>query len=121
MALEQTLNKDCGKFMHLCTKENALLKYYLTAHQKAAVAANARQMSRMTVNSTDMHKGASDSQREKDEKAIQAIVKIFKDRMVSPFIVEEGASPENKQPLVNIATATVAPADVTNDLESTRS
>ena len=37
MALEQSLNKECGKFKQLYTQEGALQKYYLTAHREAKV------------------------------------------------------------------------------------
>ena len=34
MAIEQSINRDYGKYMHLSTHPEALNKYYLTAHLK---------------------------------------------------------------------------------------
>ena len=45
---------------------------------------------------------------------------VVSDRMVNPFMVEKGASPDNKQPLMNIATFTVATETVTHSLLNVR-
>ena len=58
----------------------------------------------------------TDTRTEKDEAAIQRIVNIVSDRMTNPFIIEDEASPQNKQPLINIATSVVADPDITNYL-----
>ena len=39
MGIEESLDKDFGKYQHLTTNEKALTKYYLTAHYKAGVTA----------------------------------------------------------------------------------
>ena len=90
MAMEQTLNRDCGKYRHLCTKENALLKYYLTAHQKAAVAAKTKELSGMKVLPSEMHKEGTKERKLTDEEAIQAIIQVVKEQMVNLFIIEKG-------------------------------
>ena len=65
---------------------------------------------------TGIHKEASSARMNKDEKDIESIVRIVSERMVNPFEIEKGASVEDKQPLVNIATSTVAPQEVANSL-----
>lgn len=116
MALEQSLNRDCGKHEHLATKDKALTKYYLTAHLKAAVTAMTKQMSGIQSSTSDVHKEATTKRTAADEAAVQAIIKTVTERMVNPFYIEHGTSPDNKQPLMNIATSTVAPLDVTESL-----
>ena len=37
MAIKQSINRDCGKYMHLSTPPEVLNKYYLTVHLKATV------------------------------------------------------------------------------------
>ena len=38
--------------------------------------------------------------------------------MVNPFVIEDGENPENRQPLVNIATSIAAPDNVAISLSS---
>ena len=104
MVIEQTLNKECGKYQHLCTKEEALEKFYLTAHMKAAATAMVHTMSGMNKSGNDLHKEATQSRIDKDENDIEKIVNVISERMVNPFEFEDGASLDNKQPLMNIAT-----------------
>ena len=54
-----------------------------------------------------------------DEQAINYIIKIVIERMVN-FVIEEQTSTEDKQPLVNIATSTVADVDITESLCNVR-
>ena len=114
LGIEQSINKECGKYRHLCTKPEALSKYYLTAHTKAAVAQQTRVMSDMATEEAQEHKEATKSRIKKDEDAIRAIIDVVNTRMVNPFLVEQGASMENKQPLINIFSSTVATEEITN-------
>ncbi len=120
MAIEQSLNKDCGKHRHLYSKETALNKYYLTSHLKAEVKAATKLMSGIR-GTKSTHKEECLSRMNKDESAIQEIVNTVKERMINPFAVEPGFSSENKQPLLNIATSSVLPDDRAKHLCNVRS
>ena len=67
MGIEQSLNKDCGKYQHLTTNEKALTKYYLTAHYKAGVTALTKEMSGLQLTDADVHKEASGNRVNADE------------------------------------------------------
>ena len=54
-AIDQSLNKDCGKYTYLNTTEKALSKYYLTSHMKAAVTAMTMEMSGIAKDSNSTH------------------------------------------------------------------
>ena len=120
MGIEQSLDKDCGKYQHLTTNEKALTKYYLTAHYKAGVTALTKEMSSLQLTDADVHKEASGNRINADEQAINNVIKIVTERMVNPFVIEEQTSIEDKQPLVNIATSTVADVDITESLCNVR-
>ena len=116
MGIEQSLNKECGKFRHLNTRPEALSMYYLTAHYKAEVAQQTKLMSAINMDESNDHKESSKSRIQQNEDAVQAIVNIVNTRMTNPFLVEEGSSSENKQPLVNIFSSAVATPEITNFL-----
>ena len=115
MGIEQSFDKDCGKYQHLATNEKALTKYYLTTNYKAGVTGDER----ITAN-RDVHKEASCNRINADGQASSDVLKIVNERMVNPFVIEEQTSTEDKQPLVNIATSTVADVDITESLSSVR-
>ena len=103
MTIEQSLRKDCGKYQHH-TMNEALRKYYLTAHIKATVTHNLKVMSgfRDSDECGAIHKEATKDRMQKDEAAVQQVLTVVKERMLIPFKVEDGCSNVNKQPLVNI-------------------
>ena len=49
---------------------------------------------------------------------MQKLYKLISDQMVNPFVIEDGANPENRQPLVNIATSIAALDNVAISLSS---
>ena len=116
MGIEQSINKDCGKHRHICTKDDALNKYYLTAHYKACVTSSVKAMCGMYEDSPSQHKEATISRQKDDNKAVEAMVKVITERMVNPFEIEQGSSADNMQPLINIATSTVATEEITDSL-----
>ena len=118
MAIEQSINRHCGKYMHLSTGPEALNKYYLTAHLKATVVNLIEEMCGMNEANDAQHKEATHSRINKDESAVQKIYKLISDQMVNPFVIEDRANPENRQPLVNIATSIAAPDNVAISLSS---
>ena len=82
LAIEQTLNRDCGKYRHLCTKPEASAKHYRTAHN-AAVTALMREMSGATSPDNEAHKVITKSLLTKDEGAIQKLLDVVSSRMVT--------------------------------------
>ena len=64
------------------------------------------------------HKEATHNRINQDESAVQNICKLISDQMVNPFVIEDGANPENRQPLVNIANPIAAPDNVVISLSS---
>ena len=60
----------------------------------------------------DQHKEATHNRINQDESAVQKICRLISDHMVNPFVIEDGANPENRQPLVNIATSIATPNNV---------
>ena len=120
MALEQSLNKECGKFKQLYTNEGALQKYYLTAHRKAEVTNNMKMVSGFLETNRDEYKEASAARIKKDESAIQKIMSVVEERMVNPFEVDIDATEDEKQPLINIATSGVASPEIQSDISKAR-
>ena len=96
MGIEQSLDKDCGKYQHLTTNEKALTKYYLTAHYKAGVTAVTKEISGLQLTDADVHKEVSGNRINADEQAINDIIKIVTERIVNPFVIEEQTSTEDK-------------------------
>ena len=118
MAIEQSINRDCGKCMHLSTRPEALNKYYLAAHLKVTVVNLIKEMYGMNEVNDAQHKEATHNRINHDESEVQNIYKLISDQMVNPFVIEDGANPENRQPLVNIATSIAAPDNVAISLSS---
>ena len=118
MAIEQSINRDCGKDMHLSTRPEALNKYYLTAHLKATVVNLIKEMCGMNEANDAQHKEATHNRINQDESAVQKLYKLISDQMVNPFVIEDGANPENRQPLLNVATSIAAPDNVAISLSS---
>ena len=116
MALEQSLNRECGKFKQLYTNEGALQKYYLTAHRKAEVTKNVKLLSGFLESSSEELKEASAERIKKDESAIQKIIAVVEERMTNPFEFDTSATEDERQPLINIATSGVASEEIQNDL-----
>ena len=81
MALEQSLNKEYGKFKQLYTNEGALQKYYLTAHRKAEVTKNMKMISGFLGTYRDEFKEATAERIKKDESAIEKVISVVEERM----------------------------------------
>ena len=98
--------------MHLSTRPEALNKYCLTAHLKATVVNLIKEMCSMNEANDAQHKEATHNRINQDGSAVQKICKLISDQMVNPFVIEDLANPENRQPLANIATSIAAPHNV---------
>ena len=88
-------------------------RWFLTTHLKANVATATKATLGKGVNHPAIpHKESTVSRIEKDEICIENIIDVVEKIMVNPFIVESEWDPENRKPLVNIATGLVAPSEV---------
>ena len=120
MALEQSLNRKCGKSKQLYTQGRKLQKYYLTAHQKAEVTKNMKALSSFHVTERDEYKEASVERIKTDESAVRKIISVVEERMLNQFEVDIGASLDDMQPIINIATSGVASSEIPNDISKAR-
>ena len=71
MAIKLSINRDCGKYMHLSTAPEALTKYYLTAHVKATVVNLVKEMCGMNEADDAQHKKATHNRINQDAKTLQ--------------------------------------------------
>ena len=92
----------------------------MTAHLKASVVNLVKDMCGMNEVNDAQHKEATHNRINQDESAVQNICKLISDQMVNPFVVEDRANPENRQPLINIVTSIAAPDNVAISLSSTK-
>ena len=113
MAIEKSISRDCGTLGGLTglkTNVSAMERWFLTAHLKANIATATKAILFIGVDHPAItHKESTVSRIEKDEICIENVIDVVEKRMVSPFIVESEWDPENRKPLVNIATGLVAP------------
>ena len=116
MAIEQSINHDCGTLGGLTglkTNVSAMERWFLTAHLKGNLATATKAMLGIGVDYAAIpHKESTVSRIEKDEICIENITDVVEKRMVNPFIVESEWDSENLKPLVNIATGLVASPEV---------
>ena len=92
MAIEQSLNRDCGKLgglTNIKTRESAMERWYLTAHLKANVATQFLKYSGLdlTPDKIYVHKEATENRIRQDEDAVMNIIKVIEERMTNPFCV----------------------------------
>ena len=66
------------------------------------------------------YKDASVEKIKKDESAVQKIISVVEERMLNQFEVDIGASLDDMQPLINIATSGVASSEIQNDISKAR-
>ena len=116
MALEQTENKDSktkGGIIGFSGVAETRDRWALTAHLMSAATTSFKAMSGLKAEKS-FHKDLGSQRIERDEKDVEKIVDCILEKMVNPF--DTSPSDGDKMPLVNIATGTVAPPDVTLSL-----
>ena len=119
MALEQSQNKDSkikGGLSGIANKLETRERWTLTAHLLAAVAGNFKEMCGLKVN-TSKRKDTVHSRIKKDQDKVNQIVATIDGLMKNPFEISVEENQE-KQSLVNIATAAVMPSDLSTRLLS---
>ena len=114
MALEQSINLDSkskGGIVGISLNADALQRWFLTSHERAAITSAVKQM--CGINDLDQvgtHKEAAPKRVERDENDVRKIVSCFKSGLMKDPFSEESDS------LSNIATGVVLPTDVAERL-----
>ena len=115
MALEQSINLDSkskGGIMDMSTKEDAVDRWFLTIHDRAAMTQAVKAMCGFE-NSTCIgtHKDTGPSRLARDEKDVQKLVESFSSGLLSnPFHIPDDIDDESKPiPLSNLASGVVLP------------
>lgn len=120
LGLEQTVVKDTksktGGVIGFSRQHNAMLKWYMTVHERSAVLRNFKAMCGLNSGAEVTNHECKASVILKDEKDIAQITRVVMDRFGNPFVLDMNADTEEPSPLINIATGTVSPDDVTTDL-----
>ncbi|KAI8484570.1 hypothetical protein Bbelb_376770 [Branchiostoma belcheri] len=114
MALDQSINLDyktAGGIVGISQKPGALERWFLTVHERAAVATALRQM--CGIPDSDLvafHKDARDGRLARDEDDVQKLKAMFDGGgMTNPFHIEDGQ--DDIHPLMNFATGIVMPEE----------
>ena len=125
MAIEQSINRDCGTLRALTglkTNRATMERWFLTAHLKASVPTATKAMLGLGIKQQSApHKEATASRVRKDESAVNEICEVIEERMSNPFTVEPKWDSDNPKPLCNIATGSVASAEICSWLKSCKS
>ncbi|KAK3696845.1 hypothetical protein QZH41_003454 [Actinostola sp. cb2023] len=121
MALEQSVNLDSkskGGIIGISQKPGALERWFLTAHERAAITTSLKEMCGYEeVERVGTHKEARKKRVNKDEQDVQKIIECFTSGlMTNPFALDATATPEEKLPLVNIASGVTLPNKVSEQL-----
>ncbi|CAH1277494.1 Hypp9663, partial [Branchiostoma lanceolatum] len=115
MALEQSINLDSktsGGVVGISQKPGALERWFLTVHERAAMATALKQMLGMADSDlVATHKDAREGRLKRDEEDVQKMTNMFEGLMTNPFHVED--SEGDIHPLINFATGVVMPEDTT--------
>jgi len=112
MALEQSINldsKSSGGIIGITQKPDALARWFLTSHERAAITTATKELCGMGDNGrVGSHKEAGCQRLKKDESDVQKLVSTGLDVMTDPFCLEN-ADDEDSCSLLNIGTGVVMP------------
>ena len=89
----------------------------LTAHMMAAATASFKVISETSAGS-NLHRELGSQKIERDENDVNNIIQCIETKLVNPFDI--GKYQGEKMPLINIATGTVAPSEVSESLLSAK-
>lgn len=122
MALEQSINLDSkskGGIIGMSTKENAVEKWFLTSHERAAITQELKNMCGIqSCERIGTHKKARATRVLRDENDVQKILDTFNGKLINnPFYIPDDII-DNKVPLPlsNLATGVVLPNAEANRL-----
>ena len=112
MALEQSVNRDSktkGGIVGITLQKNALDRWFLTAHVRAAVTSAMREICSISNDDEQVselnHKEIGKKRRCRDERDVQSMLMTVVEQIVNPF---EGSDVKELQ---NIATGVIAPVE----------
>ena len=113
MALEQSINLDSktsGGITGISQKPGALQRWFLSCHERAAIAASVKEMcSLYDTGRVGNHKEATPKRLERDEDDVQKVLNVStSEMMINPFHHVED---DQIAPLTNIATGVRMPED----------
>lgn len=120
MAVEQTVSRDSkteGGIVGISGMEETRDRWALTAHMMAAATTAFKRMSGI-VKASNFQKKPGSQRMEGDENYVQNVTTCIETKMPNPFDVTHYEG--EKMPLINTATGTVAPTDVTESLLSAK-
>lgn len=114
MALEQSVNLDSktkGGIVGISQKPGALERWFLTAHERAAVTTATKELCgiRRNVQKEVTHKEAGRQRIQRDEEDVKKLIATLQSVMSNPFDRESDEG--NPIPLSNLATGVVMPPD----------
>ena len=120
MALEQSVNLDSkkhGGIIGITLKPDALERWFLTSHERAAITTATKEMCGLQdSDQIGTHKESSQNRMSRDEADVQKLISVFtSELMTNPFFLTQDTDGE-VLPLLNIATGAVMPKDLTYNL-----
>ena len=111
MALEQSMNRDSktkGGIIGISQDYDAVEKWTLSSHVRAAVYSKFRELCKVKINKM----GLSMKRIEKDEAAVKKIVSKIEEELINPFGIKEN----EKMCLTNIVSGAVVPHQFTTEI-----
>ena len=127
MGIEQSMNRDCGVLGGLtgiATNTEALHRWCLTSHFRASVTyAFKRKLCGPGEDDRNYtHKEATINRISKESTQMVKIVSTVTERMINPFQVMKQCDTNDTEdmPLLNIATGSVAPQEIADDLQQAK-
>jgi len=120
MALEQSVNLDSKKqkgIVGITQKSEALERWFLTSHQRAAITTTTKDMCALHGSEQiGTHKESGRLRITRDGSDVQKLLSVFSSElMTNPFSLQQGID-DDVIPLLNIATGVVMPSDLTKNL-----
>lgn len=111
MALEQSVNRDSktkGGIVGISQKADALERWFLTAHERAAITTATKAMCghRGTDEHSTPHKEAGASRIKRDENDVRKVIQTLQSKMTNPFELGETSQ---VIPMTNLVTGLVMP------------
>ncbi|KXJ20012.1 hypothetical protein AC249_AIPGENE15286 [Exaiptasia diaphana] len=124
MALEQSINLDSkskGGIIGTSTREHAVERWFLTAHERCAIAKSIKEMCGLEDAGrvgTHVHKEASKSRVDRDECDVQKILHTFQSGLIKNPFERDDEDDAAVLPLSNLDTGVILPDDIADNILS---
>ena len=102
-----------GGIIGITQRPRALLKWFLTAHERTATTTATKRMIDLDESTRSTHKESSKVRVQRDENDIKKVIHTLQTVMSNPF--DEDAYREDV-PLMNLATGVVMPEEISEQL-----